>query len=44
MKGFLLKLPVELHTKIKVLTATKSVTMSDFIIEAIQEKLKKESK
>ena len=44
MKDYLLKLPLELHTRIKVFTATKGITMAQFIVEAVTEKLNKESK
>ena len=32
----------ELHTEIKILVAKKNITISQFVIEAVKEKLKKE--
>lgn len=44
MKDYLLKLKPELHKKLKSTAALKGLTMMDFIIEAIKEKIEKESK
>lgn len=44
MKDYLLKLPQELHSKIKVVSYTQGKTMMQFILEAINEKLEKENK
>ena len=43
MKDFMLKIPVDLHQKLKIIAVTKGVTMTSYIIEAIQEKIKKEN-
>ena len=39
---YLLRMPQELHTKVKVAAFKTGKTMLQFIIEAIQEKLQKE--
>jgi predicted DNA-binding protein len=44
LKDYLLKLPQELHAKLKATSALKGMTMMDFIIEAIKEKIEKEGK
>lgn len=42
MKDYLLKLPQELHAKLKATAALKGVSMMEFIVEAIKEKIKNE--
>lgn len=42
MKDYLLKLPVDLHTKLKVTAALKGLTMMEFIIKAIEKAIKEE--
>lgn len=44
MTNFMLKMPVKLHKVLKIYAVTNGVTMTDFIIEAINEKLEKENK
>jgi predicted DNA-binding protein len=44
MKDYLLKMPVELHTKVKTFAFMSGKTMVQFIIEAINEKLEREGK
>jgi predicted HicB family RNase H-like nuclease len=44
MKDYLLKLPKELHGKLKATAALKGVSMMAFIIQAIEEKIAKEWK
>lgn len=44
MKDYLLKLPQEIHSRIKVIAALKGTTMAQFILDAVNEKLSKESK
>jgi predicted DNA-binding protein len=41
VKDYLLKMPQELHKKLKVTAAMNGLTMMDFIIEAIKEKIEK---
>ncbi len=36
-------IPTSLHTKLKVLSAAQEKTLAQWVIEAIQDKLKKES-
>lgn len=36
-------IPASLHTKLKVTAATQEKTLAQWVIEAIQDKLKKES-
>jgi predicted DNA-binding protein len=43
MKDYLLKMPVELHSKVKTFAFMSGKTMVQFIIEAINEKLERES-
>ena len=43
MRDFMLRLPYDLHKKLKIIAVTKGVTMTSYIIEAIQEKIKKEN-
>ena len=43
MRDFMLRLPQDLHKKLKIIAATQGVTMTSYIIEAIQEKIKKEN-
>jgi predicted HicB family RNase H-like nuclease len=43
MKDYLLKLPLELHTKLKIAAALKGVSMMQFIVDAINEKLEQEN-
>lgn len=44
MKDYLLKMPQELHTRLKVITAIKGITMAQFIVDAVTEKLNREEK
>ena len=39
MQDYMLKIPVELHKKIKVISVVSGITMRDFIVEAIKEKV-----
>ena len=39
---YLLRMPQELHTKVKIASFSTGKTMLQFILEAIQEKLQKE--
>ena len=43
MKDFMLKIPFDLHKKLKMFAVTQDTTMTAFIIEAIQEKMKREN-
>ena len=43
MRDFMLRLPQDLHKKLKIIAVTHGVTMTSFIIEAIQEKMKREN-
>ena len=43
MRDFMLRLPYDLHKKLKIIAVTQGVTMTSFIIEAIQEKMKREN-
>lgn len=43
MKDFMLRLPFDLHRKLKIIAVTQEITMTAFIIEAIQEKMKREN-
>lgn len=43
MRDFMLRLPQDLHKKLKIIAVTQGVTMTSFIIEAIQEKMKREN-
>lgn len=43
-KNFMLVLPEELHKQLKVISVVNGVYMTDYIIEAIKEKMSKESK
>lgn len=40
MKTFVVKMSQELHTKVKIAAAQTGKTMLDWVIEAIEEKLK----
>ena len=42
MRDFMLKLPFDLHRKLKIIAVTQGTTMTAFIIEAIQEKMQRE--
>lgn len=42
MKEYLLKLPKELHTQIKIMSVLQGKTMMEFMIEAIKEKIERE--
>lgn len=42
MRDFMLKLPFDLHRKLKIIAVTKDTTMTAFIIEAIKEKMQRE--
>ena len=42
MRDFMLKLPFELHKKLKIIAVTEDTTMTAFIIEAIEEKMERE--
>jgi len=44
MKDYLLKMPKELHGKLKATAALKGMSMMAFIIEAVQEKIAREWK
>lgn len=39
MQNFLLKIPVDLHKKIKICSAISGVTMTKFILDATKEKI-----
>lgn len=39
MQNFMLKIPVDLHRKIKIFSAISGTTMTDFILEAVKEKV-----
>lgn len=43
MRDFMLRLPHELHKKLKMIAVTQEVTMTSYIIEDIQEKIKREN-
>ena len=43
MRDFMLRLPHDLHKKLKMIAVTREVTMTSYIIEAIQEKIKREN-
>lgn len=42
MKSFLVKLPQDIHASIKFLSFKKGETMMKFVVDAIEEKIKKE--
>ena len=44
MKVFNLFLELAFHTKIKIMAAKSGVSMQEFIIQAIQEKIEREGK
>lgn len=44
MKNFLIALPLDLHAKLKATAALKRMTMLQFILDAISEKIDRESK
>lgn len=39
MQDFMLKIPVDLHRKVKVFSAISGITMREFILEAVKEKV-----
>ena len=41
MKDFMLKIPVDLHQKLKVIAAVNNITMTGFILEAVKEKMER---
>ena len=41
MQDFMLKIPVSLHKRVKILSAISGVTMREFILEAVKEKVAK---
>ena len=41
MQNFMLKIPVDLHRKIKIISVVLEISMTDFILEAVREKLAK---
>ena len=43
-KDYLVKMSKELHAKLKAISALKGITMMNFIIEAIEEKIQREWK
>lgn len=43
-KRFILSMPEVLHKQVKTIAALESVSMNNFIVEAIQDKIKKEGK
>ena len=43
MRDFMLRLPHDLHKKLKIIAATEGVTMTSYIIEAVREKMKREN-
>lgn len=43
MTNFMLKMPIKLHKALKIYAVMNGITMSDFIIEAIKEKLEKQN-
>ena len=43
MRDFMLRLPHDLHKKLKIIAVTQGVTMTSYIIEAIREKMKREN-
>jgi predicted DNA-binding protein len=44
VKDFLVKMPLELHTKLKMQSVLTGKTMLQFVVEAINEKLEREGK
>ena len=43
MRDFMLRLPHRLHKELKIIAATQGTSMTSYIIEAIQEKMKREN-
>lgn len=42
MRDFMLRLPHDLHKRLKIIAATKDTSMTNYIIEAIQDKMERE--
>lgn len=42
MTNFMLKMPVKLHKALKIYAVMNGITMTEFIIDAVKEKLERE--